>query len=145
MLIKIEILTRREDLHARFLLTKTILLLQQNKNVWICRFSTKNYLMKQNKLSFQGINMHNFFSNDVDRKNNRITWKSTCNFKCSVFLAKSGTPSNDNAIQRARRDWNKNWKTNCLKENIHSFKVLVLTFWAICQSKLLLGMNHIVI
>jgi len=53
-------------------------------------FSTKNYLMKQNKL-FQGINMHNFFSNNVDRQNNRITRKSTCNFKCSVFQAKSGT------------------------------------------------------
>jgi len=65
-----EILTRREDLHARFFLTKTILLLQQN--VEFAAFSTKTYLMKQNKL-FQGINMHNVFSNDVDRQNNRIT------------------------------------------------------------------------
>jgi len=48
-----------------------------------------------------------------------------------------------NAIQRAHREM-KTEKQTVLKKNTQ-FKLLALTFWAICQGKLLAGMNHIVI
>ena len=63
LLVKIEILTPREDLQVRYLLTKTILLLQQMFEFDV--FSTKNYLMKQNKL-FQCINIF-FQTTGIDK------------------------------------------------------------------------------
>ena len=36
-------------------------------------------------------------------------------------------------------------KTKLFKEKYTVLKVIALTFWAICQGKLLAGINHIVI
>jgi len=47
-------------------------------------------------------------------------------------------------MQDSARITKENRKTTCFKEKYTVFKVLALTFWAICQGKLLGGMNHIV-
>jgi len=88
-LIKIKLLTRHEDLHARYLLTKKKLQINFN-------------LLQAKK------------------------WNT-----------------NDNAIQRAQSKIKTEKQTVVKKKD--SFKVLALTFWPICQGKLLAGMNHIVI